>query len=141
VPPNEPDKLSDLVRQLLLGAVDSFEKLEVLEVLLALHSTTGAPLALVEIAARAHLAVEQTELATGGLGAAGIIERAGPTAWRVHGESAVAVEELARAWATCRPAVLKIMTDRALARIRTAAARRFAEAFRLRKKDDRDDDG
>ncbi len=138
MPPNEPDKLSDLVRQLLLGAVDSFEKLEVL---LALHSTTGAPLALGEIAARAHLAVEQAELATVGLAAAGIIERAGPTAWHVHRESAVAVEELAGAWATCRPAVLKVMTDRSLASIRTAAARRFADAFRLRKKDERDDDG
>jgi hypothetical protein len=140
MPPNEPDKPSELVRQLLLGAVDSFEKLEVL---LAFHGATGAPLSLGEVAARAHLAAEQVDLATAGLAAAGLIERTAPDTWRVRGESASVIGELAVAWVTCRPAVLKIMTDRALARIRTAAARRFADAFRLRrrKEDDGDDDG
>jgi hypothetical protein len=129
VPPNEPDKPSDRVRQLLLGPVDSFEKLEVL---LALHSAAGGPLRLGEV-----------DLATVGLTAAGLIERTAPDAWCIRSESTAGVGELAGAWATCRPAVLKIMTDRALARIRTATARRFADAFRLRRRDqdDGDDDG
>ena len=140
MPPNEAEELSDRVRQLLLGPVDSFEKLEVL---LTLHGAAGAPLTFAEVAARAHLAAEQVDLATVGLMAAGLIERTAQDTWRVRGESASVIGDLTVAWATCRPAVLKIMTDRALARIRTAAARRFADAFRLRrrKEDDGDDDG
>jgi hypothetical protein len=139
VPPNEVGTLSDRVRQLLLGPVDSFEKLEVL---LALQGAKGAGLTLPELAARAHLAAEQVELATVGLAEVGLIERAGSDTWRVRGDATAAVGELAAAWTASRPAVLTTMTNRALARIRTAAARRFAEAFRLRRreKDDGDDD-
>lgn len=140
MPPSDPGRLSDLVRQLLLGPVDSFEKLEVL---LALHGAAGAPLSLGEIAARARLTVEQVEQATAGLDAAGLIERTVPEAWRIGGDSAIAVGDLAAAWTTCRAMVLKAMTERALGRIRASAARVFADAFRLRRrdKDGGDDDG
>jgi hypothetical protein len=140
VPPDDPEKLPDRVRQLLLGPVDSFEKLEVL---LALHGAAGGPLNRGELAARARLTIEQVELATAGLATSGIIERAAPDAWRVGGDSAAAVGDLATAWTTSRSVVLKTMTDRALGRIRTSAARVFADAFRLRRrdKDPGDDDG
>jgi hypothetical protein len=51
-----------------------------------------------------------------------------------------AVDDLATAWATRRPDVLRLMTGRAVGRIRASAAQTFADAFRLRRRKDEGDD-
>jgi hypothetical protein len=140
VPPNDRD-LPDHVRDLLLGPVDSFEKLEVL---LALHGAAGAaPLTLAALAARARLAEDTADAAADGLAGAGVVERPSRDTWRIAAAFVPSVDDLAVAWSNSRPLVLKMMTDRALGRIRTSAARVFADAFRLRKggRDDGNDDG
>jgi hypothetical protein len=139
VPPDDRDKLPDPVRDLLLGPVDSFEKLELV---VALHGA-GSPLTLGALAARACLAVEQVDTAAAGLTAAGLLERTAPDTWRIVAAFLPLVGDLAAVWNTRRPVVLKVMTDRALGRIRASAARVFADAFRLRRRDREggDDDG
>lgn len=133
VPADDLRDLPEGVRRLLLGPVDAFEKLEVL---LALHARTDASRA-AELATATGVAERQVEAATAALEAAGLVERHGG-GWRVRGASpdAPAVAELAAAWAASRPAIMKVMTQRALERIRASAARAFADAFRLRRRDD-----
>lgn len=137
---SDPGKPSDRVRELLLGPVDSFEKLEVL---LALHGAAGGPMSLATLAARAHVAIEHADAAATGLESDGLIERTAPNVWRARTDASERIGELAVAWDTCRPDVLMLMTDRALGRIRSSAARAFADAFRLRRRkpDDGEDDG
>jgi hypothetical protein len=55
----------------------------------------------------------------------------------------VALDELEAAWSNARVAVLEVMTARAVGRIRAAAARAFADAFKLGRgvKDPGEDDG
>jgi hypothetical protein len=139
VAPDDPGDLPEGARRLLLGPVDSFEKLEVL---LALREAAGSSLTLAALAARAFAQVDQTEQAVVELAAAGLVERLPDGTWRTGRTEAAALDELATAWTTCRPAVLKAMTGRAVGRIRASAARTFAEAFRLRgRKDDGGKDG
>ena len=138
--PDEPGDLPEGVRRLLLGPVDSFEKLEVI---LALREATGSAMALDALAARAGVRVEHVEDAVAELVTAGLVERLPDGGCRVaRAADAAALDELATAWATRRPAVLKAMTGRAVGRIRASAARAFADAFRLRPpKDDGENDG
>jgi hypothetical protein len=137
--PDDPIDLPDGARRLLLGPVDSFEKLEVL---LALHESAGAALTRDALAARAGVPAEQLEQLTSELVAAGLVQRLADSTYRIGTGDAAGVRELAAAWATSRPAVLKAMTGRAVGRIRASAARTFAEAFRLRqRKDDGESDG
>jgi hypothetical protein len=133
-----PDVPSDGVCRLLLGPVDSFEKLGVL---LALHGAAGVPLSLSDLAAQAHVAAERAGDAAGELETDGLIEQTASRMWRVRSDAAARIGELAAAWNGSRADVLKLMTDRALGRIRSSAARAFADAFRLRRrKDDGGDD-
>jgi hypothetical protein len=139
VAPDDPGDLPEGARRLLLGPVDSFEKLEVL---LALREAAGASLTLAALAARAFTRIEQTEQAIVELAAAGLVEELADGTWRAGPAEAAALDELATAWTARRPAVLKAMTGRAVGRIRASAARAFAEAFRLRgRKDDGGKDG
>lgn len=139
MPPNDPDNLSAIVRQLIQGPVDSFEKLEVLVAL----QGAGGTLTFAQLAAQSRLTPEQVEPATAGLTAAGLLEQVAPDAWRIPAARRGAIDEFAAAWTNARASVLRAMTDRALDRIRTSAARAFADAFRLRRrdKDGEDDDG
>ena len=139
MPPDDPRDLPGGARRLLLGAVDSFEKLEVL---LALHAAP-APLRLGTIAARTGLSAVEVEAAAAALANAALVEHLTDGTWRVPPPGSperAAVAELAAGWAASRPAVLKIMTQRALERVRAGAARAFADAFRLRQRDDDDGD-
>jgi hypothetical protein len=126
------------VRRLLRGGVDSFEKLEVL---LALHALE-APQRAHAVAARTGVAVADVETAASELAGAGLLERLPDDTWGVPAAARQegALDQLAAAWATERPAVLKLMTQRALERVRASAARAFADAFRLRRDDDGEDD-
>jgi|SRR5688572_3956756 len=140
VAPDEPGDLSEGVRRLLLGPVDSFEKLEVL---LALREATGSAMALDALAARAGVRVEHVDEAVAELATAGLVARGPDGTCRIGpAADAAALDELAVAWATRRAAVVKALTGRAVGRIRASAARVFADAFRLRpKKDDGANDG
>jgi hypothetical protein len=67
--------------------------------------------------------------------AAGIAEARSNT-WRLaEGGDAAAIAELVAAWSADRAAVLSVMTERSLERIRASAARRFADAFKFRHRD------
>lgn len=138
--PDDPTNLPGGARRLLLGPVDSFEKLEVL---LALQEAAGSPLATGALATRAGVPSDRLPLALDELTAAGLVERLSDGMWRIASSAdAEALAELAGAWATARPAVLKTLTNRAVARVRASAARVFADAFRLRpRRDEGEDDG
>jgi DNA-binding transcriptional ArsR family regulator len=139
VAPDDPASLPDGARRLLLGPVDSFEKLEVL---LILHETAGSAMPIEALAARVGVAAGQAERAAAELAASGLLERRPDGTWRIAASAdAQALAELATAWATCRAAVLKTLTGRAVGRIRASAARVFADAFRLRKRDGGEGDG
>jgi hypothetical protein len=102
---------------------------------------TPGRLALDALVARAGVPVADIERALGELAVAGLVEKLPDGPWRACVDSQ-ALADLAAAWATRRPAVLKAMTGRAVGRIRTSAARVFADAFRLRRrKDEGNDDG
>jgi hypothetical protein len=133
--PDHPRELSERVRGLLLGPIDSFEKLDIV---IALHARRDLPWTL-EAPPLTSLRRALDELL-----AAGIVERQADGALRIAPECDVTLDELAAAWSTDRAAVLALMSERALQRIRASAARAFADAFalrRVRKSDDGDDHG
>jgi hypothetical protein len=129
------DELSERARGLLLGPIDSFEKLDIV---ITLHARRDPPWSL-ETPPLASLRRALDELV-----AAGIVARQADGALRIAPEcDRTALDELAAAWSTSRAAVLALISERALARIRASAARAFADAFTLRrgKSDDEDDHG
>lgn len=137
----DPDVLSDRVRRLLLGPIDSFEKLEVVIALLEKGSEPVAPDVLESLVGtpRDGLGAVLDELV-----AEGLVERQPGGAARISPASEhAALQELADAWSNARAAVLGVITARAVERIRASAARAFADAFKLdgRGKDRGGDDG
>jgi hypothetical protein len=125
---HDSSRLPDGARRLLIGPVDSFEKIylivtlhraETPQGLDALETSTGAPTTILQGA------LEQ--LAASGL----VAQQAG--CWRLAPDRDVtAIDELVAAWTSSRTAVLNLITYRSLERIRSSAARTFADAFRLR---------
>lgn len=134
--PDDPRELSERVRELLCGPIDSFEKLDIV---IALHARRDPPWAL-EVPPLTSLRRALDELV-----AAGIVARQADGALRIApGCDHTALDELAAAWSTSPAAVLALVSSRALERIRASAARAFADAFTLRrgrKSDDGDDHG
>ena len=134
--PDDTRELSERVRGLLLGPIDSFEKLEIV---IALHARGDPPWTL-EAPPLTSLRRALDELL-----AAGIVAQQADGALRIApGCDHAALDELAAAWSTERAAVLALISERALQRIRASAARAFADAFALRrggKSDDGDDHG
>lgn len=142
MPPEHPPDLPDRVRSLLLGPIDSFEKLEIV---VALHARGEKPLTLDALEARVGAPVSVLAMALDELITAGMVERRASGASLIApGFDRTALDELAASWSTGRIAVLEVMNARAVERIRASAARRFADAFTLRrgnKSDDGGDDG
>jgi hypothetical protein len=142
MPPEHPLELPDRVRRLLLGPIDSFEKLEIV---IALHARGDKPLPLDALESRVGAPLSVFTMALDELFAAGIIERqADGTSLIAPGCDRTALDELTAAWSTNRTAVLEVMTARAVERMRASVARAFADAFALRrgsKSDDGDHDG
>jgi predicted transcriptional regulator len=142
MPPEHPLELPDRVRRLLLGPLDSFEKLEIV---IALHARGDKPLTLDALESRVGAPASVLTMALDELIAAGIVERrAGSASVISPGCDRTALDELAASWSTSRTSVLEVMTARAVERIRASAARAFADAFALRrghKSNDGDDDG
>ncbi len=135
MPPDDPSALSDRVRRLLLGAVDSFEKLEVL---IALHSGGSAPLAPDALESLVGTPMNVLGPALDELVADGLVERRADGASQISPAcDRAALNELADAWLNARVAVLEVMTARAVGRIRASAARAFADAFKIGRRKDR----
>jgi hypothetical protein len=131
-PPGE-----ELVRELAVEVLDSFEKLELLTCLVR----KAAPMSADELAAA--IRIERSELVEPlaalareqviSAGASGY-EVVDGGAWSRH------VRELAKLYEDDRIAVVTIMSEAALTRLRRQANRAFADAFviRARKKGDQD---
>jgi DNA-binding IclR family transcriptional regulator len=126
---DDHSSLPDGALRLLLGPIDSFEKLELL---IALHATGNSPLTLEALEAHTGAPGAVLKIALEQLTAGGVVARRGES-WRLspaYDDSAIG--ELILAWYSNRHAVLNFMTQRSLERIRASAARRFADAFKLR---------
>jgi hypothetical protein len=136
MPPGGSAGPADLWR-LLLDAIDSFEKLELVLALSAAPAPrTGSDL-VDELGLR-----EPPDEALAELRAAGVLVRAG-AGWRIDsgGPWSDAVTQLRDLHAHDRTRLLELMTTASLERLRGQAARRFADAFLLRrgkKEDDHD---
>jgi hypothetical protein len=136
---HEPS-LPDGARHLLLGPIDSFEKLEVV---IALCASGNAPLSLAALEARTGAPSSVLKTALEQLTTAGVVAARGGN-WRLAPEcDGPAIDDLVRAWSSSRTVVLDVMTQRSLERIRASTARRFADAFKLRpeKRDPGGEDG
>jgi hypothetical protein len=126
-PVSHPE-VSEAVRALLTGSVDSIEKLELIA-LLHRHPiawtaiTAGEQLRIPAAAAAA--ALEQ-------LRAAGILEVEAGAGYRCRPDEAT--RQLVELYDTDRIAIMTLMATIALDRIRTSAAHTFADAFRVRGK-------
>jgi hypothetical protein len=128
--PSHPD-VPDPVRQLLVEHVDSFEKLELL-VLCGTRPDTGWTAS--SAAAELRLPVAVVEPALDELVASGILVREG-TDHRLCGPGDAVggpARALCRLYRDDRVVILNLLATQALQRIKSSAARTFAEAFRLK---------
>ena len=136
-------RLPEEVRALLRERVESYEELEIL---LALERLRGTGRTADELSTAVHVQVPLIERALRSLEAHGLIERriepvagdarkpepryryapAGPELDR-------AVQALAKAYTEQPIPIIKLMSENAIQRMRTGAARAFADAFILRK--------
>jgi hypothetical protein len=136
-----PDELPDGLRRLLLGPIDSFEKLEIS---LALRRSDASRWTLDELAAHTGAPASILARALEELTVSGIVERRGDV-WSLASSCDVgAIDELVMAWSSRRATVLAVMTQRSLQRIRASAASTFADAFKFRRRGNTDrggDDG
>lgn len=136
-PESEP---SAAVRALVLGPVDSFEKLELLIVLARSPEPLDVTTIMVTFGRRTTVVDYLIEL----LARAGVIVEASPGAWQLprSGPMADAIAELVQLYDRRPAQVMNLLAEAALARLRERSARAFADAFVLRrgKKGD-DDDG
>jgi len=126
-PVSHPE-VSEAVRALLAGSVDSIEKLELIT-LLHRH-----PIAWTAITAGEQLRISPAAAATAleQLRAAGILEVEPGAGYRYRPDEAC--RELVEIYESDRVAILTLMATIALGRIRSSAAHTFADAFRVRGK-------
>ena len=141
--PAEREVLTDDVRALLRERIESYEELETL---LALERLRGAGKTADELSAAAHVGAPLIERALRSLEARALIERgASPAAGSARElepryfyapaspELDGAVRALAKLYAEQPIAIIKLMSENAIQRVRTGAARAFADALILRK--------
>lgn len=122
------------LRTFLRDHVSSFEQLRVL-----LHLESGGEATAAEVAAKVGLPPELTEGALEELMQAGqLVRGVAPSGGHVHYSYAPStsglralVSELARVYAETPLSVIRMMNENAVERLRSTAARRLAEAFRL----------
>lgn len=126
------------VRTLLLRAIDSFEKLEIVLFL----ARTTEPVDVSAIAAAATTRTSVVEEALTMLAAQRIATERAPAAWTLitGGPWSEAISELVALRAREPVTIMKLMTETALERLRDASARAFADAFVLRRDKKGDDD-
>jgi predicted transcriptional regulator len=116
---------------------DHVSSYEALEVLLLLARDAQRPRNEADLAAKMNVAVEAISQALDGLHQSGLLELSqvsGSTSYRYAPHSELlsdSVDELRRVYAEHPLAIVQIMTANALDRMRSSAARRLADAFRL----------
>ncbi|MBL9018532.1 MAG: hypothetical protein JNL83_30380 [Myxococcales bacterium] len=130
-------RVTPQIRRLLEAPLDTFEKLEICMVLWTATARTQSPR---ELAARVQLPVELVDRALEDLVAAGYVELAGglarltvPTAQHAD------VQALVELYAVDRILIVRTLSELAMNRVRSMAARAFADAFQLRRKPEGDD--
>jgi hypothetical protein len=132
-PPREQDAPAE-VRQLIVDLIDSFEKLEVL-VLLCRHR--DAVWSVVTASEELRLTPEATEEALDGLVRTGLLalERDNGRNYQfrpANPDMGEAATQLCALYDEDRVLVINLLATTALERIKSSAARTFADAFRLR---------
>jgi hypothetical protein len=123
-----PEELRDLLER-----VDSFEKIEVMA-LAVRHE--GTPLTIDGLAESLRLSSELVDSAAGELVGAGLLRNGadGTVTYTAAGQGRdAAVRALVRLYADDRLLVVRAMTQVAMDRLRSSAARVFADAFVVRK--------
>jgi hypothetical protein len=141
VPDHDPTKLPDGVRRLLLGPIDSYEKLDLI---LALRQADAAAQRLDSLETRSGAPATVLTRALDELVAAGVVVQRASEWMFAPGCDRPAIDLLAEAWSSNRMAVLNVMTQRSIERIRASAASTFADAFTFRRRSEKqrgDDDG
>ena len=118
------------VRALLLGAIDSYEKLEI--VLLLARAREPVDVTAVAAAARVRTSVAEEALAM--LADKDVAFEASTGCWSLapDGRWIDAVRDLVGLHDRERAAVMNLITDTTLERLREGSARAFADAFRIR---------
>jgi hypothetical protein len=131
-------ELDPAIRRLLSEHVTSYEQLEAL---LLLHATPAQARSAEEVAAALRITVAGVAGALKELGEHRLLVAQGASAaaqrWRyapADGSLATSVDKLAQAYAGQRLEVVKQMSTNAIERLRSSAARTFADAFLLRGK-------
>jgi hypothetical protein len=131
-------RITPQLRRLLESPLDTFEKLEVCMMLWTATARTQSPR---ELSARIQLPVDLVERALEELVAAKFVELAGGLArLTVPAHLVDDVQALVELYATDRILIVRTLSELAVNRVRSMAARAFADAFQLRKKSE-DDDG
>lgn len=126
------NELAPGLQALLAEAVDSFEKLELV---LYLDHVDAVPMPARDLAAEIGVREDIALEALGGLLRTGVLNKH-DSGWSLHrrGRWSEQLVDLARVAESDRTALLKFLTARAMDRVRTEAARVFADAFILRPK-------
>lgn len=117
------------IKRLLAGALDSFEKLEIV---VHIHRTGFAVVDPEKIAKAIAISVDEVTQCVQVLRAKGVLDPQGP--WRA------VIDALVEMYDEDRIEVMNLMTKTALERVRQEAARVFADAFVLRPKKKGDPD-
>src|SRR5688500_12785865 len=117
------------IKRLLAGALDSFEKLEIV---VHIHRTGFAVVDPEKIAKAISISVDEVTTCVQTLRAKGVLDPQGP--WRG------VIDALVERYDDDRIEVMNLMTKTALERVRQEAARVFADAFVLRPKKKGDPD-
>lgn len=129
---------SAAVRQVLEAQLDSFEKLETA---LALHRAPAHTSSVPELAKEVQLSEDVVERTVDELRRGGLVHVAGGLVrLTLQPADAAAVSELAELYDEDRVLVVRTLSEIAVEKIRSMAARTFADAFQLRRKK-RDSDG
>lgn len=127
--------LPDDVRRLLRECITDFD---CLEIVLLLFQSSGEHWTAEGVAQRTGLALDATRAALKGLVDGGLLRRSGeglPESFRFAPQQehlATAVVSLSHLIQTQRPAIMSLMNANAIERVRSGAARTFADAFLIR---------
>ncbi len=133
-----PSSLPDPVRRLIATQVDTFDKLEIV---VELATTPGQAVDRKYLAAAVSSPPEVFSKSVLGLEQAGLLAVNGDLVGPSNAEAMHLMEELLRAYRSDGVAVVRALSEVAMARIRGMTAHSFADAFVLRPRRKGDNDG
>jgi hypothetical protein len=125
-----PPPIPDDVSALLHDRVSSFEELEVL---LLIRGNPSRAWSVEAITLSLNLGADEADAALTKLVVLGLMRREESGLFYSPGEYSATIDRLARAYEENRMQLMKQMTDNAIERLRTGAARAFARAFVIRR--------